>query len=254
MLSAMLLCGLILLCLLAGAERATRPDGTVLLGILTSLMWLGALLLLYIASRFVGQGTFYVWIKGDKIYRRNKQKLDAMEREWLQMRNAPQDEIPQASVPKAEPVVVAGANADERQAAADRSAAQKEKKLQQALRYTWLVFMELGYTDDDIARLQASMKELILTEVVPATWAPFPKKEPIRQADVKNFCWNVGEYLGFPGLLRAQFAKAAFPAWFPNAELKTIEKTLRTPKAFCIPIANHLPTAIRALETRHQQN
>ncbi len=103
--------------MLTGDERATRPDGTLLIDILTTLAWLGALLLIYIVLKFVAQGTFYVWIKGDKQYPRNQRRLSALKQEWRDARNEPNDES--AAIPeyKPMPVVVSGANAGERQAA-----------------------------------------------------------------------------------------------------------------------------------------
>ncbi|MCC8118952.1 MAG: hypothetical protein LIP09_09455 [Bacteroidales bacterium] len=54
------------------------------------------------------------------------------------------------------------------------------------------------------------------------------KKSVIKQADIKNFAWNIGNIYGYPLDLTAQFVCATFPAWFANTERTTVERTLRT--------------------------
>lgn len=117
----------------------------------------------------------------------------------------------------------------ERKAMEERRKAEDAERLEKVLRYTRQSFMELGLTDEELFQLNECVR-LFCTErsVLSTPLIKIYKKPNIKQADIKNFAWNIGNVYGYPLDLTAQFVCATFPAWFANTERTTVERTLRT--------------------------
>ena len=84
------------------------------------------------------------------------------------------------------------------------------------------------------------------------------KKKGLKQADLKNFCWNIANQYGIDPKTTALFALNLFYAWFSNTEPSSIQKTLRnTAGTYTIGIdaniIDHLPQLEeRVLGKNHQ--
>ena len=72
------------------------------------------------------------------------------------------------------------------------------------------------------------------------------EKNKLKQADLKNFAWNIGNQYNIDSEVLALFVLSLFHSWFKNTEKETIRKTLHnTAGTYTIEIdANiieHLP-------------
>ena len=125
--------------------------------------------------------------------------------------------------------------------------AREARKLEAVLKYTRYTLMPHGFTDEELYQIEEAVKLLVeLNGVTRMEVLPVSKKKGLKQADLKNFCWNIANQYGINPKTTALFALNLFYAWFSNTEPSSIQKTLRnTAGTYTIEIdANiieHLP-------------
>ena len=125
--------------------------------------------------------------------------------------------------------------------------AREAKKLEAILKYTRYTLMPYGFTDEELYQIEEAVKLLVeLNGVTRMEVLSIGKKKWLKQADLKNFCWNIANQYGIDPKTTALFALNLFYAWFSNTEPSSIQKTLRnTAGTFTIEIdaniIDHLP-------------
>lgn len=117
----------------------------------------------------------------------------------------------------------------ERKAMEERRKKEDAEKLEKILAYTRRIFLEFDFTDEELFQLNECVT-LFCTEraVLSSPNIKIYKKERLKQADIKNFVWNVGNAYQYPIMLMAQFVCSTFPAWFGNTEQSTVARTMKT--------------------------
>ena len=121
------------------------------------------------------------------------------------------------------------------------------RKLEAILKYTRYTLMPHGFTDEELYQIEEAVKLLVeLNGVTRMEVLSISKKKGLKQADLKNFCWNVANQYGIDPKTTALFALNLFYAWFSNTEPSSIQKTLRnTAGSYTIEIdaniIDHLP-------------
>ena len=107
--------------------------------------------------------------------------------------------------------------------------------------------MPYGFTDEELYQIEEAVKLLVeLNGVTRMEVLSIGKKKWLKQADLKNFCWNIANQYGIDPKTTALFALNLFYAWFSNTEPSSIQKTLRnTAGTYTIEIdaniIDHLP-------------
>ena len=125
--------------------------------------------------------------------------------------------------------------------------AREARKLEAILKYTRYTLMPHGFTDEELYQIEEAVKLLVeLNGVTRMEVLSISKKKGLKQADLKNFCWNVANQYGIDPKTTALFALNLFYAWFSNTEPSSIQKTLRnTAGTYTIEIdaniIDHLP-------------
>lgn len=125
--------------------------------------------------------------------------------------------------------------------------AREAKKLEAILKYTRYTLMPYGFTDEELYQIEEAVKLLVeLNGVTRMEVLSIGKKKWLKQADLKNFCWNIANQYGIDPKTTALFALNLFYAWFSNTEPSSIQKTLRnTAGTYTIEIdaniIDHLP-------------
>ena len=125
--------------------------------------------------------------------------------------------------------------------------AREARKLEAVLKYTRYTLMPHGFTDEELYQIEEAVKLLVeLNGVTRMEVLSVSKKNGLKQADLKNFCWNISNQYGIDPKTTAQFALNLFYAWFSNTEPSSIQKTLRnTAGTYTIEIdaniIDHLP-------------
>ena len=126
--------------------------------------------------------------------------------------------------------------------------AHEAKKLEEILKYVRYTLMPHGFTDEELYQIEQAVKLLVeLNGVTRMESLSISKKKGLKQADLKNFCWNIAFQYGIDPKTTALFALNVFYAWFSNTESSSIQKTLRnTTGKYSIEIdeniIEHLPT------------
>lgn len=106
--------------------------------------------------------------------------------------------------------------------------AREAKKLEAILKYTRYTLMPHGFTDEELYQIEEAVKLLVeLNGVTRMEILSISKKKGLKQADLKNFCWNIAFQYGIAPKTTALFALNVFYAWFSNTESSSIQKTLR---------------------------
>jgi hypothetical protein len=129
----------------------------------------------------------------------------------------------------------------------EAKAAREAKKLDAILKYTRYTLMPYGFTDEELYQIEEAVKLLVeLNGVTRMEVLSISKKKDLKQADLKNFCWNIANQYGIDPKTTALFALNLFYAWFSNTEPSSIQKTLRnTAGTYTIEIdaniIDHLP-------------
>lgn len=117
----------------------------------------------------------------------------------------------------------------ERKAMEERRKREDAEKLEKILGYTRRTFLEFDFTDEELFQLHECIT-LFCTEraVLSSPNIRIYRKDKLKQADIKNFVWNVGNAYQYPVMLMAQFVCSTFPAWFKNTEQSTVARTMKT--------------------------
>lgn len=120
------------------------------------------------------------------------------------------------------------------------------EKLENILRYTHLVFLPHGFSDEELYQIEEAVKLLVQYNGIVNCVSVKIAKNKLKQADLKNFAWNIGNQYNIDSEVLALFVLSPFHSWFKNTEKETIRKTLRnTSGAYSIKIdeniIDHLP-------------
>ena len=106
--------------------------------------------------------------------------------------------------------------------------AREARKLEAILKYTRYTLMPHGFSDEELYQIEEAVKLLVeLNGVTRMEVLSIGKKKDLKQADLKNFCWNITYQYGINPKTTALFALNLFYAWFSNTEPSSIQKTLR---------------------------
>lgn len=118
-----------------------------------------------------------------------------------------------------------------RKAMEERRRKEEADNLAKILKYTLNTFIEFDFTDEELFQLSECIR-LFCTEksVLSSPNIKIYKKDKLKQADIKNFVWNVGNAYGYPIPLMAEFVCATFRAWFKNTEQSSVERNMKTTK------------------------
>lgn len=121
-----------------------------------------------------------------------------------------------------------------------------KEKLESILRYTRLVFLPHGFSDEELYQIEEAVKLLVQYNGIVNCVSVKIAKNKLKQADLKNFAWNIGNQYNIDAEVLAMFVLSLFHSWFKNTEKDSIRKTLRnTTGTYSIEIdANiieHLP-------------
>ena len=101
--------------------------------------------------------------------------------------------------------------------------AREARKLEAILKYTRYTLMPHGFTDEELYQIEEAVKLLVeLNGVTRMEVLSVSKKKGLKQADLKNFCWNVANQYGIDPKTTALFALNLFYAWFSNTEPSSI--------------------------------
>ncbi|WP_270777003.1 hypothetical protein [Segatella buccae] len=128
----------------------------------------------------------------------------------------------------------------------EAKAKRDKEKLENILRYTRLVFLPHGFSDEELYQIEEAVKLLVQCNGIVNCVSVKIEKNKLKQADLKNFAWNIGNQYNIDSEVLALFVLSLFHSWFKNTEKETIRKTLRnTAGTYTIEIdANiieHLP-------------
>lgn len=121
-----------------------------------------------------------------------------------------------------------------------------KEKLASILRYTRLVFLPHGFSDEELYQIEEAIKLLVECNGIVNCVSVKIKKNKLKQGDLKNFVWNIGYQYDIDADAQAKFVLSLFHSWFEKTEKETIRKTLRNTKGkFSIEIdeniIDHLP-------------
>ena len=112
--------------------------------------------------------------------------------------------------------------------------------------------MPHGFTDEELYQIEQAVKLLVeLNGVTRMEILSISKKKGLKQADLKNFCWNIAFQYGIDPKTTALFALNVFYAWFSNTESSSIQKTLRnTTGKYSIEIDENIIEHLPSLEEK----
>lgn len=102
-----------------------------------------------------------------------------------------------------------------------------KEKLASILRYTRLVLLPHGFSDEELYQIEEAVKLLVQCNGIVNCVSVNIEKNKLKQADLKNFAWNIGYQYGIDSEMQALFVLNLFHSWFKNTEKETIRKTLR---------------------------
>ena len=72
--------------------------------------------------------------------------------------------------------------------------AREARKLEAILKYTRYSLMPHGFTDEELYQIEEAVKLLVeLNGVTRMEVLSISKKKGLKQADLKNFCWNIAK-------------------------------------------------------------
>lgn len=101
------------------------------------------------------------------------------------------------------------------------------EKLENILRYTRLVLLPHGFSDEELYQIEEAVKLLVQCNGIVNGVSVKIEKSKLKQADLKNFAWNIGYQYNIDSEVQALFVLNLFHSWFKNTEKETIRKTLR---------------------------
>lgn len=106
---------------------------------------------------------------------------------------------------------------------------QEKDKLDKILRYTRLVFLPHGFSDEELFQIEEAVKLLLQYNGIVNCVSVKTEKKKLKQTDLKNFAWNIGHQYNIDNEVLAMFVVNLFHSWFKNTEMGTIQKTLHNP-------------------------
>lgn len=116
-----------------------------------------------------------------------------------------------------------------------------KEKLENILRYTRLVFLPHGFSDEELYQIEEAVKLLVQCNGIVNCVSVKIEKNKLKQADLKNFAWNIGYQYNIDSEVLAMFVLNLFHSWFKNTEKESIRKTLRnTTGIYSIDIDEHI--------------
>lgn len=120
------------------------------------------------------------------------------------------------------------------------------EKLENVLRYTRLVLLPHGFSDEALYQIEEATKLLVQCNGIVNGVSVKIEKNKLKQAYLKNFAWNIGNQYNIDAEVLAMFVLNLFHSWFKNTERESIRKTLRnTTGKYSIEIdeniIDHLP-------------
>lgn len=128
----------------------------------------------------------------------------------------------------------------------EAKAKHEKEKLENVLRYTRLVLLPHGFSDEELYQIEEAIKLLVQYNGIVNGVSIKIEKNKLKQADLKNFAWNIGNQYNIDAEVLAMFVLNLFHSWFKNTERESIRKTLRnTTGKYSIEIdeniIDHLP-------------
>ena len=102
-----------------------------------------------------------------------------------------------------------------------------KEKLENILRYTRLVLLPHGLSDEELYQIEEAVKLLVQCNGIVNCVSVKIEKNKLKQADLKNLVWNIGYQYNIDSEVQALFVLNLFHSWFKNTEKETIRKTLR---------------------------
>lgn len=102
-----------------------------------------------------------------------------------------------------------------------------KEKLENVLRYTRLVLLPHGFSDEELYQIEEAIKLLVQCNGIVNGVSVKIEKNKLKQADLKNLVWNIGYQYNLDSEVQALFVLNLFHSWFKNTEKETIRKTLR---------------------------
>lgn len=133
----------------------------------------------------------------------------------------------------------------------EAKAKHEKEKLESVLRYTRLVLLPHGFSDEELYQIEEAVKLLVQCNGVVNGVSVKIEKNKLKQADLKNFAWNISYQYNIDTEILAVFVLNLFHAWFKNTEKESIRKTLRnTIGKFSIEIDENIIEHLPALEAK----
>lgn len=126
-----------------------------------------------------------------------------------------------------------------------------KEKLERILRYTRLVLLPHGFSDEELYQIEESVKLLVQCNGIVNGVSVKIEKNKLKQADLKNFAWNIGNQYNIDAEILAMFVLNLFHSWFKNTERESIRKTLRnTNGKYSIDIDENIIEHLPMLEAK----
>ena len=128
---------------------------------------------------------------------------------------------------------------------------QEKDKLDNILRYTRLVFLPHGFSDEELFQIEEAVKLLVQYNGIVNCVSVKIEKKKLKQTDLKNFAWNIGHQYNIDSEVLAMFVVNLFHSWFKNTEKGTIQKTLHnTTGTYSIKIDENILEHLPELEEK----
>ena len=128
---------------------------------------------------------------------------------------------------------------------------QEKDKLDKILRYTRLVFLPRGFSDEELFQIEEAVKLLVQYNGIVNCVSVKIEKKKLKQTDLKNFAWNIGHQYNIDNEVLAMFVVNLFHSWFKNTEKGTIQKTLHnTTGTYSIKIDENIIEHLPQLEEK----
>lgn len=100
-----------------------------------------------------------------------------------------------------------------------------KEKLESVLRYARLVLLPHGFSDEELYQIEEAIKLLVQCNGIVNGVSVKIEKNKLKQADLKNFAWNIGNQYNIDAEVLAMFVLNLFHSWFKNTESESIRKT-----------------------------
>lgn len=91
-----------------------------------------------------------------------------------------------------------------------------KENLESILRYTRLVFLPHGFSDEELYQTEEAVKLLVQCNGIVNCVSVKIAKNKLKQADLKNFVWNIGYQYNIDFEVLAMFILNLFYFWFKN--------------------------------------